>query len=235
MGSGSRRHVRPQAPGSLAPPRVWHLGSRGSQGLQDVWPSGTWEPGGDANLAWWLHPASANVPEQSQSMKHTLVLSIGSLPSPGRRGGESQPGDRVGFCSAAPVSGKVLQRLTGRGSPTEDSGVCRAVGVAASGAPAGCQLPRGSPTGALAGFPGVNALTAHTDTPTRRWGWGGWGTATARAGCTAPRSSSRLAPNRPRVPSPGPRGQRPRGKWCWNLGVEEVTQVPDAQPVLGEG
>lgn len=133
--------MRPQAPGSLAPPRVWHLGSRGSQGLQDVWPSGTWEPGGDANLAWWLHPASANVPEQSQSMKHTLVLSIGSLPSPGRRGGESQPGDRVGFCSAAPVSGKVLQRLTGRGSPTEDSGVCRAVGSRHLGLRRGASSP----------------------------------------------------------------------------------------------
>lgn len=64
---------------------VWHFSTRTAEGRQDVWPSGTWELRGDANLAWWLHPASTNTSEQSRSMKHALVLGVGNLPSPGRR------------------------------------------------------------------------------------------------------------------------------------------------------
>lgn len=151
MGVGSRRHARREALGSLAPPGVWHLGSRGSQGLQDVWPSGTWAPGGDANLARWLRPASAKAPEQSQSMKHTLVVGAGSLPSPRRRGVGTQPGDRVGVCSAAPGAREGLQGR-GSGSPTEGSSVC---GVWGGGIWGSCGVPDppGKPEWGLGRFP----------------------------------------------------------------------------------
>lgn len=135
---------------------VWHFSTRTALGLQDVWPSGTWELGGDANLAWWLHPASANAPEQPQSMKHTLVLRVGNSPA---WGAESQPGDYLGFCSAAPAVARVPQRLPGCRSSAEGSGVGRGLearhrglGMARSGG-GGVPAFLGKPDPGLGRFP----------------------------------------------------------------------------------
>lgn len=155
LGSGSRRHVPLEAPRIPALPLgargapVWRFSTRAAQGRQDVWPSGTWEPGGDANLAGWLHAAPADAPEQSQSMKHTLVLGAGTAPA---RGDETQPRVWSGFAlqprsiSEAPAA----PDLTGVGA-TQRGGVSAEAGGV--GAPerrrdqVRTQLSRGSLTG----------------------------------------------------------------------------------------
>lgn len=105
----------PEAPGIPALPLgargapVWRFSTRAAQGRQDVWPSGTWEPGGDANLAGWLHAAPADAPEQSQSMKHTLVLGL-ATPQPGETGLSPETG--LGLLCSPAASARLPRRLT---------------------------------------------------------------------------------------------------------------------------
>lgn len=112
-------------------------------------------------------PNSANVPEQSQSMKHTHVLGAGIFPSPGRHD-SAQPRKLfwVLVCSPGSVS-TVLQCLTAEqelrevGAPGH--GWSRSIWANEGQRPSEVlfhnQLSQGSPTAALATCPGVSTAS----------------------------------------------------------------------------
>ena len=76
-----------EAPGAASPrsewDSVWHLHGAASKAHRVFRPLRMWAPGRGASPTSWLHPSRGA--STSRSRRCTLVLSLGSFPSPGRR------------------------------------------------------------------------------------------------------------------------------------------------------
>lgn len=92
---------------------VWHLCGVASKARRVFRPLRMWAPGRGASSASWLHPSRGA--STSRSRRRTLVLSLGSFPSSGRR--ELACKSSGGWiCSPSSVSEGTLMP-DGRGEP----------------------------------------------------------------------------------------------------------------------